>query len=297
MSKLGTARLSELLKDAGGRSSIEKARNILRKNKGKEFYHGLLNEGFDGYFHQSVFIRTVDHKVVSDKLSTIDVGQIQNGIEWLTRDEKPDRIRVLAAVSQRMEFLPEDNVAIRHNISVPAIVELLGNTLRIRTLTVQSTSSTWSQLMEVPIRRLLSSVSDAEIAERLIVATTDPEHFGEMKNLSAQAVDLMKNIEHVNTYLGTLNVETVGRTSHAMEGGGRIGKKRQPMHLVDKMKAKFNELISADQIRHCDIEIYEPVHGLPAGTALAMYPIEGKIIFRRMLSKGVINDFLAHLAR
>jgi hypothetical protein len=63
------------------------------------------------------------------------------------------------------------------------------------------------------------------------------------------------------------------------------------------MPVKFNELISAQQIRNCDIEIYESFQGLTAGTALALYPIEGKIVFRRMLGGGVVNDFLAYLAR
>lgn len=229
------------------------------------------------------------------RLSAIEIGSTQNGIEWLVRDDNPDHIRVLVAVTQRMQFLTEDDQVVRHNISVPAIVELVGDMLRIRTLTVQSTASAWSQLVDVPIRRLLSLVADTEIAERLIVATTDPEHFGSMRNLSAQAIELMKDTEHIYTYLGTLPVETVGRASYATEGGGKLGRKRQPMHLV--MRTRFDELVSGDQIRHCDIEIYETVHGLPPGTALSMYPIEGKIIFRRMLSGGVINDFLAYLAR
>jgi hypothetical protein len=294
VSKLGTARLAELSEGAGGRSTLEKARTILRSNKGKEFFYALVSEGFDGYFHQSAFLRTVDHKVIKKKLAAIETGHTEHGIEWWARDDNPNHIRILAAVVQRMEFLTENNQAVPHNILVPAMVELVGDTLRVRALTVQSTASTWTQLIEVPIRRLLTSVADTEIADRLIVSTTDLEHLGTMQNLSAQAIALMKNTEHVYTYSGTLSVEKVGRTSHMTEGA-RIGGRRQPMHKV--MRSRFNELVSADQIRHCDIEIYEKFQGLPAGTALVMYPIEGKIVFRRMLSGGVINDFLAYLAR
>lgn len=105
----------------------------------------------------------------------------------------------------------------------------------------------------------------------------------------------MKDTDHVYTYSGTLNVQTVGRTTHVTEGGKLRGRRRQPLHRV--MPVKFKELISAERIRNSDIEIYESFQGLTAGTALALYPIEGKIVFRRMLGGGVVNDFLAYLAR
>ena len=37
--------------------------------------------------------------------------------------------------------------------------------------------------------------------------------------------------------------------------------------------------------------------GLLAGTALVIYPVEGKLVFRRMLSGGAVDAFLAYLAR
>jgi hypothetical protein len=295
VSKLGIARLAELAEDSAGGSPLDKARALLRKNKEREFLYGLIIEGFDGYFHQSVFVRSVDPKVVNDHISALGIGQTSNRIEWWSRNDDPKHIRVLAGVHLPIEFLTAENRTVTHTISIPAMIELVGTTLRIRTLTVQSTASTWSQLVGVSIRRLLTSVIDSELAERLMLSVTDPEHLGEMQDLSSQAIDLMKDTDHVYTYAGTLMFQTVGRSTHATEGGNLRGRRRQPLHRV--MQAKFKELVSADKIRNCDIEIYESFQGLTAGTALALYPIEGKIVFRRMLGGGAVNDFLAYLAR
>lgn len=295
VSKLGTARLTDLADDSAGGTPLDKARAILRKNKEREFLNGLIVEGFDGYFHQSVFVRTVDPRVISQSLLALELGQTHNGIEWWLRNDDPKHIRVLAGVHQSIEFLTAENRTVTHTISIPTMIELVGPTLRIRTLTVQSTASTWEQLIGTATRRLLTSVIDSDLAERLIMSVTDPEHIGEMQDLSAQAIALMKDTKHVYTYSGTLNVQTVGRTTHVTEGGTPKGRRRQPLHKV--MRKKFKELVSAQRIRNCDIEIYESFQGLSAGTALALYPIEGKIVFRRMLGGGAVNDFLAYLAR
>ena len=76
-------------------------------------------------------------------------------------------------------------------------------------------------------------------------------------------------------------------------GKGRRAR-RGPMHL--DMPEEFNTLITAREVRHCAIELQEDWKGLAAGTAVVLYPIEGKVVFRRMLGRGVISDFLVYLA-
>jgi hypothetical protein len=202
---------------------------------------------------------------------------------------------VLAGVRKQIEFLTETDDVIRQDVTIPAMAEALPAYFRVRVLTLQSTVKLWTELLARPIRRILTPVIDTELSELLFQALSkDSIDLGVMHDLSRQAVELMTNTAKVHTYSGTFGVRKVGRTRHTTEGGG-FGRQRQPLHTV--MRPEFDELIASDQIRHCEIEIQEDYEGLMSGTALVLYPMEGKIVFRRMLGGGLIDDFLAYLAR
>jgi hypothetical protein len=297
ISKLGVDRLTELQGKSTDGSPFEKALRIVRQiGEDHERFHDLIWEGLDGYFHQSVHTRTLGRKSLSGPLAKLSVGKSQGEIEWWSRQSLPSRkgIRVLCGARKRMEFLTETDQIVRHVVTVPVMVEALSSRLRIRVVTLQSTATTWTDLMGVPVRRILTPVTENELADLLlnILAQIEPG-LGQMQDLSARSVELMKDVDKVYTYSGTYGVRTVGRTQHRSEGGRR-GSHRQPLHVV--MQPEFGELTSAEKIRHCEIEIQKEWNGLPRGTAVVIYPTEGKIIFRRMLGGGVINDFLAYMA-
>lgn len=299
ISKLGVDRLAELQGKSTDESPFEKALSVVRQlGEDRRRFHDLIWEGLDGYFHQSVYARTLGRKSMSGPLAELQVGKSQGEVEWWSRQSLPSRkgIRVLGGAHKRMEFLTETDQIVRQIVAVPIMVEALPSRLRIRALTLQSTSTTWTDLMGVPIRRILTPVVDNELTD-LVFKALEPlsPGLGEMQDLSARAVDLMKDVAKVYTYSGTYGVRTVGRTQHKSEGGRPGGRHRQPLHVV--MQPEFDELTSAEKIRHCEIEIQEEWNGLPRGTAVVIYPTEGKIIFRRMLGGGVINDFLAYMAR
>jgi hypothetical protein len=298
LSKLGVACLAELPGGAVVGNPLEKALGVLRQLKGdRERFHELIQEGFDGYFHQSVYARTVGTKSMAGPLAGLPVGKSHGAVEWWAQQSQLSKgyTRVLAGVQKEMEFISATNQFVQQTITIPAIVEALPRRLRVRVLTVQSTAITWTELLGIPIRRILTPVVDNELADLIYDALGQlTPGIGEMQDLSEQAVELMKDTGRVYTYSGTFGVRTVGRTRHTSEGG-RLGTRRQPLHVV--MRPEFDELISADQIRHCEVEFQAEWEGLPPKTAVVLYPVEGKIVFRRMLGRGVIDDFLANVAR
>lgn len=298
ISKLGVARLAELPGGSVVGSPPEKALGVLRQLKGdRQRFYELLQEGFEGYFHQSVYARTVGKKSMAGPLAELPVGESHGAVEWWAQQSQPSKgyARVLAGVRKEMEFISVTNQIVQQTVTVPAMMEALPRRLRVRVLTVQSTATTWSDLLGIPVRRILTPIVDNELSDLIYDALGQlTPGVGEMQDLSAQAVELMKDTERVYTYSGTFGVRTVGRTRHTSEGG-RLGMRRQPLHGV--MQPEFNELISADQIRHCEVELQAEWEGLPPKTAVVLYPVEGKIIFRRMLGRGVIDDFLANVAR
>jgi hypothetical protein len=297
ISKLGADRLAQQAGGSTGRSSLDKAQNVMRElKKDNQTFFNLLFEGFDGYFHQSVFARGLK-KSMASTLAKLEIGKTVKDVEWwATQSPKAHHVRVLAGVRRQMQFLTAKDVGEWYVITIPVMIEAMPSLLRVRTLTVQSTPTTWSELLGKEITRILTPVVDTELQDQALGGTGAPfEDLGEMVDLSAQAIELMKDTTDVYTYAGTFAVRTVGYTRHATGGGG-LGRKRQPMHHV--MHPEFDELVGSEHIRQCEIEVQRdlPV-GLHAGTALVIYPVEGKIVFRRMLSGGAVDAFLAYLAR
>lgn len=291
ISKLGTARLSDLTESPEADIS-EKALAVVRSlAKDREPFYGLLFEGFDGYFHQSVYARK--KTALANRLRRLQIGEVDGRVEWWSRQSAgSDRIRVLAGVRKDLDFLAGRQVVTK-TIPIPAMAEVDSSTLRTRILTVQSKPETWGKLLDEPrVDRLLTPIKENELCETLYDAISPKlEDFGTIQNLSGVAIKLMKDTDHVLTFSGTFGVRKVnmkvGRTRHTTDGSwGR----RRAMHVV--MKREFAELVSSDDVRHCEIVIKTDHHGLIPGTALVFYPDEGKIAFRRILGKGIINDFL-----
>jgi hypothetical protein len=293
ISKLGTDRLSDL-PGATGRSVRDKALGVVREiGKDRDQFHELLFEGFDGYFHQSVFARTLERTSLARTLMELPLGESKNEVEWWSRQSpRANHVRVLAGVKRNLQFIVGSEVVTR-SIAIPVMAEAFPGNFRVRVLTVQSTPDTWGELLGLAVTRMLTPIVDTDLSDILQDSITTPDQMGKMQDLSAKAVELMKETAAVLTYSGTFGVRQVGRTRHSTEGG-RLGK-RSPLHKV--MKAEFDELVSSDDIRNCEIAIQTEHKGLIAGTALVFFPKEGKIVFRRMLGGGLIDDFLAYLAR
>jgi hypothetical protein len=293
ISKLGSDRLSDLT-ETSGEDVSDKALAVVRElAKNRNRFYDLLFEGFDGYFHQSVYARK-DTSLLG-RLKQLSIGKTAGKVEWWSKQSGDDQVRVLAGVRKDVEFVVGSRV-VTETIPIPAMVEASASSLRVRILTVQSKPETWGKLLNLEITRMLTPIKDTELSETIYDAL-HPElaEFGKIQNLSSMAVKLMKDIDHVLTYSGTFGVKNkttkVGRTRHSTDG--RFGT-RNPMHVV--MEPEFKQLVGSTDIRHCEIVIKTDHHGLIPGTALVFFPDEGKIIFRRMLGKGVIDAFLANLA-
>jgi len=296
ISKLGADFLDKLQGGSTGNSVLEKAVNVIRQQKSDpNKYKELIWNGFDGYFHQSVFSRILRKNSLVNQLAKLPIGEAQNRVEWWAKETlTTERLRVLGAVQKKMEFLSETGDLKTQLVSVPFLIEAQALLFRIRVLTVQSTISAWNEIMGFPISRILTHITANELADVVCnVLEQSASELGEMDDLSSQVKNLLKNTNKVHVYSGAFMVGNVGRTRHTAERG-LLGRHRRPLHVV--MQDEYKELISADHIRYCEIEFQEAWKGLPAGTYVILFPIEGKIVFRRMLGRGVIDDFLAYLA-
>lgn len=294
LSKLGADRLSHLTEASDGDVS-DKALAVVRqlaKDRGR--FYGLLFDGFDGYFHQSVYARKKTSLL--QRLKKLSMGKAEGQVDWWSRQsDGANHVRVLAGVRKDLDFVVGNRVVTR-TIPIPAMAEAFSSDFRVRILTVQSKPETWGKLLNLDINRLLTPINETELSQTLYDAISpDLADFGNIQNLSSMAVKLMKDTDRVLTFSGTFGVKKVnvkvGRTRHSTDG--RYGN-RSPMHEV--MPSEFVELVNSNDIRHCEIVIKTEHHGLIPGTALVFFPDEGKIIFRRMLGKGMIHGFLAYLA-
>jgi hypothetical protein len=90
--------------------------------------------------------------------------------------------------------------------------------------------------------------ADALHDQALNFLRTSKVDVGEYVDYSGAAVTLMKRAD-INTYSGTFEVGTVGSTKHdTVRGKGKRS-------LRTSMKAKFDELVSADRIVNAEIEL------------------------------------------
>ena len=75
ISKLGTDRVKQLPGGEGAGTTLERARGVMRAiGKDRAPFHNLLFEGFDGYFHQSVFARVLK-KSIAKELEELPTGK------------------------------------------------------------------------------------------------------------------------------------------------------------------------------------------------------------------------------
>jgi len=291
ISRLGRARLRELTSGSedAGKTVTERAWSIVNSSGEKELRE-LLIEGFGGYFHQTVYLRSVTSKVAAVNVQAVksiaeNVPAHSTILAQLT--ETDGALRALLMVTENMEFLSKSaGGAVGHDVQFPVLVSMDGTHVSVHALTMQSTIKTWGEIVGDSLRRMLSFVSsDAHYDQALNFLRDAGVSVGEYVDYSEFATNLMKRPD-VDTYSGTLEVGTVGSTKHCT----LRGKNKRPMR--QSMKSKFAELVAADRIINAEVEFTEEYLGLKPSSKMTLYPSTGKIVFRSNLEGSNPHEFI-----
>lgn len=294
ISRFGRAKVKDLADGLdAGRSVSERSKAVVESSNGKEL-RALLLEGFDGYFHQTVYLRNLKkakqsaHAINSIQMEGKAVDSVV--LEERTTKATDDNARCLLMVTQTMEFLPKDGATVTRDIPFPVAVGVAGHSLTVQVLTMQSTIKTWGEILEIELRRLLTPVhADTLYDTALNFLRTSKVEVGEYVDYSDAAITLMKRAD-VDTYSGSFEIGRVGSTKHDTIRG------RDKKPLRTSMRSKFDELISAERIVNAEIELGRDYLGLKADSKIALYPTIGKIAFRSRLQGCDPDEFVEEMA-
>jgi len=293
ISRFGRTKIKDLAEGLDvGRSVSDRSKAVVASSSDEEI-QALLLEGFDGYFHQTVYLRSVKKtSQTADAVNAIPEGKSVNSVELEkhTSDVADDEARCLLMVTQTMEFLPKEGAPVIHDIPFPVAVGVAAGALTVQVLTMQITLNTWGELLGKDLRRMLTPVhADTLSDEALNFLRTSKVDIGEYVDYSDGAVKLMKRAD-INTYSGTFEVGTVGSTKHDTVRG----KGKRPLRT--SMKTKFEELVSADRIVNAEIELSRDYLGLKSDSKIALYPTVGKMAFRSRLQGRDPDEFITEIA-
>jgi hypothetical protein len=295
ISRFGRAKVKDLAHGLdAGRSVSERSKAVVESSNGKEL-RALLLEGFDGYFHQTVYLRNLKKAKQSAQVVN-SIPMTGKSVDSIVLEERTTKAgdneaRCLLMVTQTMEFLPKDGPTVTEDIPFPVAVGVGGHSLTVQVLTMQSTIKTWGEILEIELRRLLTPVhADTLYDAALNFLRTSKVDVGEYVDYSDAAVTLMKRAD-VETYAGSYEIGTVGSTKHDTVRG------RGKRSLRASMRTEFDELVSAKRIVNAEIELDRDYLGLKADSKIALYPTIGKIAFRSRLQGCDPDEFVEEMAK
>lgn len=295
ISRFGRKRVKDLAKGLDAGKSIAERSEAVVKSSSKKDLSALILEGFAGFFHQTVYLRRLSRPKQSAKaVNEIPMkGEAVDSVvlEERTSDATGAEARCLLMVTKTMEFLPSEGQTVVEDIPFPVAIAIAAGNLTVQVLTMQSTVDTWGEILGENLRRILTPVhADALYDQALNFLRKSKVDVGEYVDYSGAAVKLMKRSD-INTYSGTFEIGTVGSTKHdTVRGKGKRS-------LRDSMKAKFEELVSAERITSAETELAHDYLGLKAGSKMALYPTVGKMAFRSRLQGRDPDEFVKEMAK
>jgi hypothetical protein len=294
ISRFGRAKVKDLADGLdAGRSIAEKSKAVVESSSQKEL-RALILEGFDGFFHQTVYLRKLKKgKQSARSVNAIPVGGKVVGsvvLESRTSGATDEEARCLLMVTMTMEFLPKDGLPVVEDIPFPVAVGVAAGSLTVQVLTMQSTVKTWGEILEQELRRMLTPVHADTLHDlALNFLRTSEVDVGDYVDYSGAAVKLMKKAD-IDTYSGSYEIGTVGSTKHdTVRGKGKRS-------LRASMRSEFEKLTGADRITNAEIELRSDYLGLKSNSKIALYPTIGKIAFRSRLQGCDPDEFIKQMA-
>lgn len=293
--RFGSSKVRELADGLkAGRSITEKSAAVVKSRTADEL-RSMLFQGFDGYFHQTVYLRKLAKPADSAAaLAAIEVGtETSNSVTFETLDDDSSAgSRYLVMATRTIEFLPRGaGDVIAEDIPFPATVGIAKGILTIQVLTMQSGVETWAEIVGKELRRMLTIIQADGIYDQVLNSLRELQiDAGDYVDYSTAASKLLKD-KAVDTYSGAFGVGTVGSTKHDTVRG----KKRRP--LRESMPKKFEELTSASRIIKAEAELRTDGFGLSAGSKVVLYPAVGKMAFRSNLQGCDPDEFVRALGK
>lgn len=293
ISRFGRNKIRELAKGLkAADKSIAAKTDAIVDHGNADSLNDLLLEGFDGFFHQSVFVRKIGKTAASyEAMRSLSVDADYGNVSLEKLECYPKEIRCLFMANRKMEFVLESSSVVAKSIPFPVAVSLEDDTLTVQVLTMQVTIKTWSEILGDQIRRTLTIIRADDLADMvqtcLMQAGVD---LGDYIDYSKTATKLLKQA-NTNTYSGTLEIGQDGSTKH----NTIRGKGKRPLRV--SMPAKFAELVSAQRLVNAEIELKDEYLSLTKGSKIALYPTTGKIAFRSNLQGCDPDEFISSLAK
>ncbi len=310
------AEMEELQLDDEPRLLPDKANAIVEFYK--DDFHELLDlvlEGFDGPYHQTIYINGFDHEedALAEEVNSLDMA-IRTAIDQLsmhlpigpfpipagalaaTRKIDAEQIRLLFFVPYFMQFEKPDRAGLTsYQFAIPVSLRLTEEQLFICPITMQSVE--WTPILGEEVRRALTTVKSDTVQDNIVSFLRKETGIlvGSPVNFSARAVDIMKD-STVDTFEGRLEIggsegAPVGETAYKTY---RV-KDKTIGGMRETMPKEFEQLISATVIPRCQVQFRSHFHGLPNGTVLRLFPAHGKIALGRQVEGADLIEFLKYV--
>lgn len=293
--RLGSSRVSsvakaELSRDVGGASADEKAMEIV-ESYGYQALDEMIVEGFGRNYHQTVYVYKTEGNPTRFRGARTGTTE---GVR--IRHVGPDASELMMLFPWTMEFLAPNGPTFSRTIQVPVLVRVGDGRLRIHVMTLKAGSSTWSWIVESPVRRPLTHVNPDRVHDEVLQFVSD--HYlvrhGSYVNYSRRAKTFMKEGE-VDAFSGAFeerdDAGPKGTTRH-----DSIPSTRNRRPLRESMPRQFDRLLDAIRIHRVELKLNKDHRQLREGTTMVLHPANGKFIFRANLNGGDLHGFLDTLA-
>lgn len=292
ISKFGAKKVRELSKELDAGTTIAERSEALVESSSKEELASLILDGFDGFFHQTVYLRKL--KKADDTIKAIKEISKAKPVEKVVLEDREDasasEARCLLMVTETLEFLQTTGPSLIEDMPFPVAVDVNDTLLAVRVLTMQITVKTWGRMLEKDLRRLLTPVHADELYDRsLNFLRHHKVEVGEYIDFSEGAIGLMKR-KCADTLSGAYEVGTAGSTRHnTLRGRGHKA-------LREAMPDRFEELVSSERIVHSEVQLAGNCLGLIKGAKVVLYPTTGKMAFRSKLQGNDPDEFIKEMA-
>lgn len=230
ISRFGRTRVKDLAEGLDAGRSIAERSKALVKARSEEELRALILEGFEGYFHQTVYLRKLAKPQQSaEAIRKIPVrGEPVNSVVLEEMAKAPkNELRCLLMVTQRMEFLQKEGPPVSPDIPFPVALGIADGNLTVQVLTMQITVETWGGILEKELRRMLTVVhADVLYDQALNFLHSRKVDVGSYVDYSKASVKLMKR-KDIDTFSGTFEIGTLGSTRHStLRGKGKRSLRR-----------------------------------------------------------------------
>ena len=291
LSKLGLSKLNWELRERGievaGRATVFEKASILTDKLPSEEVDSIILSGFDGLFHQHVYLTQGD-----DYRFKLDSELTR--FNTLMGNSKLDGATVLYYARYPMRFATEDDKIQNEEINVPCSISRVNGILALKILTVGTVN--WKGIIGLKIQRPLTVIRSDRIQDAVMDIFFGHTELspGRPFNFSERAIDIIKH-KDVVTFMATTERQAegapVGETTHQI-----FGSKGERQGIRESLPEAFNELVAGHNLRQCSIRMDTDCFGV-SDTRLRLHPVSGVVRISSRLDSGNLDKFISHITQ